>query len=211
MTNLTIPLLATTVGFLIGPVMLDLASISGGNTTTHAVLEHVAAATLALSLMEIGLRLPSTFLRAQKGAVFGLLFLAMAGMWLSSTGIIYLLIPLDFWLAALIGAVITPTDPVIASSVVTGPVAQRFIPERVRHAISAESGFNDRLSLPFVGMALLLYIRPWQSALVEWSGTFVLLDVGGAILGGILFGYLAAELLRVAEEHRTISKSFTLL
>jgi NhaP-type Na+/H+ or K+/H+ antiporter len=39
---------------------------------------------------------------------------------------------------------------VVASSIVAGGVAERNLPSSLRCAISAESGFNDGLALPFV-------------------------------------------------------------
>ena len=48
--------------------------------------------------------------------------------------------------AFLLAAVLTPTDPVVTSSVVTSP----DVPARVRHTLNLESGLNDGLALPFV-------------------------------------------------------------
>ena len=47
--------------------------------------------------------------------------------------------------AFLLAAVLTPTDPVVTSSVVTS----KSVPERVRHTLNLESGLNDGLALPF--------------------------------------------------------------
>jgi len=47
-----------------------------------------------------------------------------------------------------IGALLSPTDPV-AVPIVSGPLAEKCIPERVRNAISFESGANDGLGYPF--------------------------------------------------------------
>ncbi len=54
--------------------------------------------------------------------------------------------------AFLLAAVLTPTDPVVTSAVVT---AQR-VPSRVRHTLNLESGLNDGLALPFVLFFLVL-------------------------------------------------------
>ena len=52
-------------------------------------------------------------------------------------------------------AVLTPTDPVVTSAVVT---SQR-VPERIRHTLNLESGLNDGLALPFV-LFFLIFARP---------------------------------------------------
>jgi len=59
---------------------------------------------------------------------------------------------LDWAEAFLLGAVLTPTDPVVTSSIVT---AQR-VPAAVRHTLNLESGLNDGLALPFVLFFLVL-------------------------------------------------------
>src|SRR5215211_1999431 len=58
-----------------------------------------------------------------------------------------LLFPQLSWEEAfLLGAVLSPTDPVVTSSVVTSP----RVPRVVRHTLNLESGLNDGLALPFV-------------------------------------------------------------
>ena len=46
----------------------------------------------------------------------------------------------------LVGALLSPTDPVLSSSVVTNP----RVPRIVRHSLNLESGLNDGLALPAV-------------------------------------------------------------
>src|SRR5947208_3236403 len=79
---------------------------------------------------------------------------------------------IDFRLAALIGALLSPTDPVAAAPIVSGPLAEKCIPERVRNAISFESGANDGLGYPFVLLAFLLLALAPSMAIQRW-----LLDV----------------------------------
>lgn len=54
--------------------------------------------------------------------------------------------------AFLLGAVLSPTDPVVTSSVVT----DERVPATVRHTLNLESGLNDGLALPFVLFFLAL-------------------------------------------------------
>ena len=54
--------------------------------------------------------------------------------------------------AFLLAAVLTPTDPVVTSAVVTA----RRVPAEVRHTLNLESGLNDGLALPFVLFFLIL-------------------------------------------------------
>ena len=72
--------------------------------------------------------------------------LGMVLMWTISAGLVYLILDLSFWLVVLMGAIITATDPIAASPIVTGELAKANLPERLRNAISFESGADDGLS-----------------------------------------------------------------
>lgn len=72
--------------------------------------------------------------------------------------------PIAYGLSLLNGradrALITPTDPVAASPIVTGQEAEENIPEPIRHAISFESGANDGLGSLLVFLPFLILTRP---------------------------------------------------
>ena len=81
----------------------------------------------------------------------------------------HLLIGLGWTAAFLLGALLSPTDPVLSSSVVTNP----RVPRVVRHSLNLESGLNDGLALPAVlAFAAALSAR---QGFVWWH--FVLQDV----------------------------------
>lgn len=72
-----------------------------------------------------------------------------------SGGFIKLFVPsLTFLEALCISACVTPTDPILANSIVKGRYAEKYVPKGVRDIISAESGANDGL-----GCAELLRLR----------------------------------------------------
>jgi sodium/hydrogen antiporter len=82
--------------------------------------------------------------------------------------------------AFLLGAVLSPTDPVVSASVVSNP----GVPAGVRHTLNLESGLNDGLAVPFVLFFLVLSEpggEPVHSAL-ELAGEAV---AGGAIGAGL--------------------------
>lgn len=88
------------------------------------------------------------------------------------------------WLEALlIGAVLSPTDPVFAATI----VRRTAVPERLRHLLQVESGLNDGLALPMV-MVLLALNR-------ESAPHFVLvaLEVGGGVALGLVVPWLFVQ------------------
>src|SRR2546421_8517668 len=88
----------------------------------------------------------------------------------------------------LVGALLSPTDPVLSSSVVTNP----RVPRLIRHSLNLESGLNDGLALPAV-IALLADLEAGGGHF-SWS-TFVLQDVGLGLAYGITIGFLASYLM----------------
>jgi sodium/hydrogen antiporter len=89
--------------------------------------------------------------------------------------------------AFLVGALLSPTDPVLSSSVVTNP----RVPRIIRHSLNLESGLNDGLALPPV-LALTAALSA-DSDFVWWK--FVLQDVTLGVGYGLLIGYLASRVL----------------
>ena len=88
----------------------------------------------------------------------------------------------------LLGALLSPTDPVLSSSVVTDP----RVPRIVRHSLNLESGLNDGLALPAV-LAFAAALAVGGSHFVWWR--FVLQDVSIGLAVGLVIGFLAAALM----------------
>jgi NhaP-type Na+/H+ or K+/H+ antiporter len=90
--------------------------------------------------------------------------------------------------AFLLGALLSPTDPVLSSSVVTNP----RVPRVIRHTLNLESGLNDGLALPAV-LAFAAELDPTAGQFVWWR--FVLEDVGIGLVIGMIVAVVASKLL----------------
>jgi NhaP-type Na+/H+ or K+/H+ antiporter len=89
--------------------------------------------------------------------------------------------------AFLLGALLSPTDPVLSSAVVTNP----RVPRTVRHSLNLESGLNDGLALPPVlALSAALATRGGEFHVV----TFVVQDIGLGLLFGLALGLVASLL-----------------
>ena len=188
-------LLAVAVGVLSGPQLLDVmpADVAG----SRPLLEEVARLTLAVALVGAGLQLTRDDLRQTARPAGLLLTGGMVGMWIVTSLGAWLLLDLPFWAAFLLGAILTPTDPVVASTLVTSPLAKGLLPRRVRSTLQLESATNDGLALPFVLLAALM-LTEGSSALSTWAGEALLAVGVGIAVGGVL-GYAAARLVEFAQ------------
>jgi len=100
--------------------------------------------------------------------------------------------------ALLLGAVLAPTDPVLASDVQVGEPLTEDIDDRseedregpeedddIRFSLTAEAGLNDGLAFPFVHLALLLIAGGFT---VADAGTWIAWYVVGKITLGVAVG-----------------------
>jgi sodium/hydrogen antiporter len=200
------PLVALLVGVLLGPAALGLLDPAGWGSQ-ETLLEQAARLTLAISLMGVALRLPKREPLRGWRSLAALLGLVMPLMWLMSGLLVYLIVGVPFLVALLVGAVVTPTDPVVSSTIVTGDLAEKNLPDRVRHTLSAESGFNDGLAYPFVLLPILLLARPPGEAFSHWLTHTLLWEVGAAVVFATLIGYGAGRLLEWAYGRGTMERT----
>jgi sodium/hydrogen antiporter len=181
-TVLSASVLSVALGF-----GLALAGVVHVDATDQAIVELVELA-LVLTLFSDGMFVERELLRRHWGPTARALAIAMP----FTMGLLGLAAKLLFpdltWAEAfLLAAVLSPTDPVVTSAVVTS----RLVPAKVRHTLNLESGLNDGLALPFV-LFFLVLASPGGDA-----GTEALKLVGEAAVGaaiGTALGVLAGRL-----------------
>ena len=152
---------------------------------------------LAVSVMAIALRYPMDVVRARVKPVLLLLAVGMPAMAALASLTAGLALGVGVGTALLVGTAVTPTDPVLASSVVTGDPAERTLPGPVRQLLSLESGANDGLALPLVLIAVAVAGPETTTAALAES----LWQVGGALAVGLAAGWLGGRALRTGDRH----------
>jgi NhaP-type Na+/H+ or K+/H+ antiporter len=146
-TVLSISVLSVIAGIVLAST--DAISIDAGD---NAVV-HLVELALIVTLFSDGLYVERELLRMHWGPAARAIVIAMPVTLALLSVFAHLVFSELTWAEAfLLGAVLTPTDPVVTSAVVT---AQR-VPALVRHTLNLESGLNDGLALPFVLFFLVL-------------------------------------------------------
>jgi NhaP-type Na+/H+ or K+/H+ antiporter len=167
-------------GALLGPHAFGLIDVSLPRDA--AVVEVLTEIAVLISLFAVGLRLRAT---VHDRLWIVPLRLATLGM-LATIGALVavgLALGLPLGWAVLLGAVLAPTDPVLASEVQVRNVDDR---DRLRFALSAEGGLNDGAAFPFVMLALGL-IGVHELGDFGWRWWSV--DVLWATAGGLALGW----------------------
>ena len=205
---LTQPLLSMLSGILLGPALLDIINTIPPEKESH-IIELACKVTIAMALMSTALRIPVNFFKKNFRNVSIVVFFGMILMWMCSSGIIYLLLgstTFSFAECLLVGAVITPTDPVVSSTIVSGEKAEKYLPESVRSMISFESGANDGLAYPIVLFAVFLAVSPGDFPLSKWLTQSVLYQTLLAGLIAWIVGHATGFVMHKANEKRFMTE-----
>lgn len=110
--------------------------------------------------------------------------------------------------ALLLGAVLAPTDPVLASDVQVGPPLEGG-EHPVRFTLTTEAGLNDGLAFPFLYLALMLGTASvWSAELIgEWLWRDIGYRLAVGLVCGVGLGWLVSRLLFVWPAKNALSKT----
>ncbi|HEU4511908.1 MAG TPA: cation:proton antiporter [Nocardioidaceae bacterium] len=198
------PIVLLVVGALIGllplPEGVDVTPMSN-----RAFIEHLTEFTVIVALMGVGLALdrPLSFRRLSSwrkwSGAWRLLGIAMPLSIVAVAFVGWSVVGLAPAAALLLGAVLAPTDPVLASDVqVEGPTPadedhdEIDESDEVRFALTSEAGLNDGLAFPFVYAAIFMSSL---GPVTEWGLRWLGWELVGKIVIGVLLGVLVGWLL----------------
>jgi len=187
------------LGWLLGP---EVADVLRPDPVVHAaVLERLAEAALLISLFAVGMQLGVPLRDRRWWLPLRLAFVSMAAMVAMITAIGVWVLDLPPGAAVLLGAILAPTDPVLASGVQSDPGPR---PDRLGFSLAAEGGLNDGAAFPFVmlGGGLLGLHEPAFSLARWWGVDLLWATVGGMVLGGALGATTGRLVVYLRSRHR---------
>jgi len=196
---LSVAMVYLAAGVLVGPAVLGLLYVDPVDQS--GVLERITEVAVVVALFSAGLKLrppltdprwrvPLRLATVSMTVTVGLIAaVGMLGMGLSPGA------------AILLGGVLAPTDPVLASDVQVERPTDR---DRLRFSLTGEAGLNDGTAFPFVMLGLgLLGVRE----IGAWGWRWLAMDVLWAIAGGLAVGSamgmaVGRFILYLRSEHR---------
>jgi NhaP-type Na+/H+ or K+/H+ antiporter len=157
---------------------------------------HLTEMVVIISLMGTGIKIDRPFKWKTWQSPLRLIVLAMLGCIGVAALLGYAFFNIGVASALLLGAVLAPTDPVLASDVQVGPPNEKVYFE-TKFALTAEAGMNDGLAFPFVYLAITLchIATNGQGSLWEWVGYALLFKIAVGLLVGYLLGRLLGYLV----------------
>ena len=178
MSMVTAPMVFTGIGILVGPAGLgwinletDAASVSLLVEATLVLLLFTDAIRIDLRKLNLDRWLPIRLLGV--GLPLTLVFGTVVGM--------ILLTDLSLLEAALLAAVLAPTDAALGQAV----VSDRRLPVRLRQGLNVESGLNDGILVPVV--TVLLGLAAAQAGELSFGG-FATRQILGGLAAGLIAG-----------------------
>ena len=188
-TIITAPMVFIGFGLVVGSGGTGVAHIDPG----HGMIHFIAECTLILVLFTDAARIKLDDVRRdhnlpQRMLVFGLPLTMLCGALIA----VWLFPAFSLWEAALLAALLAPTDAALGQSVVSA----KAVPARIRQAINIESGLNDGIALPavllFASLASAAHGTPNDAGM--WVQFGLLQLVLGPIVG-IIIGAIGAVAL----------------
>ena len=208
-------------GVVFSPYVLNfvdpLSYAEGSLANLDAITLNFSRLVLGIQLVLAGVQLPSRYLKAEWKSLLVLLGPVMTCMWLISSMLIWMMVSeLSFLQALAVGACVTPTDPVLSSSIVKGKFADNYVPKGLQRLIIAESGANDGLGYPFLFLALYMIkytnggslgqIAGAEEALRLWLGGMWGYTILLSVAYGAAVGWTARELLKRTEQSNFVDR-----
>ena len=190
---LSLPIIYVSFGFLVFSLPLELPLINPEDQTfDRKLMEYITEFIVIISLAGTGLKMKRRIGWSSWSTGWFLLGIAMP---LTIAGIGFLAwgwLGLAPATAILLGAVLAPTDPVLAANVQVGPPEDNSPQDEVRFGLTLEAGLNDGLAFPFVYLAIALVVATnVTDAVLTWAWW----DFAYRIFMGVLMGYTLGKIL----------------
>jgi len=189
------------VGMLVGPSGLHLFHFNP--LKESALLEVLTEVVVLISLFSAGVKMPGAFTLARWRAPLLLATVSMAVTVALVAAFAVLVLGLPLGAGVLLGAILAPTDPVLATDVQIRHPGDR---DQLRFTLTCEAGMNDGSAFPFVMLGLgLLGLHGLGENGMRWVLVDVLWATVGAVaigvVGGMALARLSWALRRGAHKH----------
>ena len=191
------PMIFVAAGLLTGDQILDIVDLG----LELEAIDVIGEATLGVLLFADASRINLRALRHEYMLPARLLGIGLPLTVAATTAVLALLIDgIDVWHAALIAAILSPTDAAVGQEV----VSDTRVPARIRQGLTVESGLNDGLIVPAVALFLAFAVDDEEADSAGFWISFVLRQIGLGVVIGLMVGAAGAYLLNRSERSHNL-------
>ncbi|WP_404366890.1 cation:proton antiporter [Marinobacter sp.] len=190
--RLTPTLVYLAVGIVLGPSVFGAFHF---NPLKQAhLLEVLAEIAVLVSLFIAGMKMPVPFRWQEWHTPVRLAFISMTISVALTAAFGYYVLALPLGAAILLGGILAPTDPVLATDVQVRHMGDK---DPLRFTLTSEAGMNDGSAFPFIMLGLALLSAPTSYELLgAWMLKDVLWATVSALVVGLVMGRLLAQIVR---------------
>ena len=171
------------VGILLGSQVTGLINLD----ISTKVLERITEMVVIVSVFGCGLKMNRRLNLSAWNTTARLIGFVMPISIVALSAVAHWLLGMSWGAAILLGAILAPTDPVLASEVQLTHIKDK---NELRFGLTSEGGLNDALAFPFVYFGIYaLKDNNWDNWFKQW----VLVDIIWAIAAGIVVGVVVAK------------------
>lgn len=214
-TPVSLPMLQVTLGAIVGYFWITLDFLNP--IENGVVIEKLTEIVVLVSLVGAGIKIDTELSWQLWRPTARLLLITMPIGIFAMAVLGYYAFGLSLGAAILLGAVLAPTDPVLASSIQVGP-PNTGGEDTPRFILTSEAGLNDGLAFPFVYLAIKTAEafsegdRLTSELLWSWFTHDVLWKIGAGLLVGIFVGKIMAKLVfSKYSKETTISQGYVVI
>jgi NhaP-type Na+/H+ or K+/H+ antiporter len=189
-------------GLILGPLGLNVLRIDIAATD----LKILAEAALAMVLFADAAHADLGVIRRAVGLPERLLLIGLPlTIMVGFLAAVALFPTLDFFAAALLAALLAPTDAALGAPVVTN----QAVPAEMREALNLESELNDGICVPVVIILLDLVIgTEVEHSTIQHLLVIIAEEIGIGLLTGVVLAVIAVSILKIAGRHQWISENW---
>lgn len=194
----SLPMLQVVFGLIMGYFWTSFPFLSPIDNGTF--VEKLCELVVLVSLVGAGIKLDTPLKYKRWRPTIRLLLITMPLCIVAMAALGHYIFSLSLGAALLLGAVLAPTDPVLASSVQVGPPNDGE-EDTPRFTLTSEAGLNDGLAFPFVYLAIKIAEhfatsdKVTSSLLLEWFTMDVMWRIAAGLVTGIAVGKIIGRIV----------------
>ncbi|MGB3655370.1 MAG: sodium:proton antiporter [Rivularia sp. (in: cyanobacteria)] len=192
------------VGIVIGQYGFGLVELRKEGIFNAELLERLTEMVVIISVFGCGLKISRPLKLRAWGITLRLIAILMPISIFAIAAVGKFLLGMDWAGAILLGAILAPTDPVLASSIQLKDTNDN---DELRFGLTSEGGLNDALAFPFVYFGIYaLKDDNWDNWIKSWVGVDLIWAIGAAIIMGFLVAKAVVWLNKKAEERHPVDR-----
>jgi NhaP-type Na+/H+ or K+/H+ antiporter len=197
---LSFALIYLIVGIFLGPYGVNLIQLR----PNAEFLERLTEFVVIVSLFSCGLKMNRPLNLLAWGSTIRLIGFLMPISIFAIAAVGHFFLAMNWGPAILLGAILAPTDPVLASEVQISDLEDK---EELRFGLTSEGGLNDALAFPFVYFGIhALKDSNWNNWFKQWVAIDLIWAIAAAIVMGIIVTKIIVWIDKQLQKRRPVDE-----